>query len=210
MPDDKSEKKTLKEILSFLPTLVNDIKKADEKLEVKETLDDEQYFRRTYVRTFLPMLEGIVYGTKMALFGITCSPNFKNINKLNDPDVFILRGLTYDLKRNGQVHEIQKYFNIEDDLKFTVKSFNRVLGANINLGVGTSEGWDNFIKTKKIRNSIVHPKNSTDLNISNEDWERIRSASSWFYDIFAEMLLALQDFSKNQKCSVDLKRRDDE
>jgi len=205
MTDDISEKKTLKEILSFLPTLVNDIKKAGEKLEVKEKLDDEQYFRRTYVRTFLPMIEGIVYGIKTALFEIACPPNFKNVNHLNGPDLFILTGLTYELK-NGQVREKQKYFNIEDDLKFTIRSFNSVLKADIILGVGTQD-WRNFVKTKKIRNYIMHPKNSAALNISDEDWKSIRSVSSWFYEIFAEILHGLQEFSKNQKCFVDFKEK---
>ncbi len=200
MQDDRSEKKTLREILCFLPTLVDDIRIAGEKLDVEEKLDNEQYFRRSYIRTFLPMMEGVVYGIKMALFGIAGTPNFRNVDHLNGPDLFILRGLTYDLKRNGEVDEKRKDFVPEDNLKFTIKSFNRVLGANINIGVGTQD-WVNFVRTKKIRNGIMHPKHSADLNISDEDWECIRSVSSWFYEIFAEMLLALQDFSKDQKSS---------
>lgn len=209
MQGDKSKKQTLQDILCFLPILVDDIKIAGEKLDVKEKLDNEQYFRRSYIRTFLPMIEGVVYGIKMALFGIASTRDFKNIDHLNVPDLLILRGLTFDLKRNGKVHETKKRFEIKSNLKFTVESFNFVLGANINLGVGTQD-WANFVRVKEIRDGIMHPKNSADLNISDEDWERIRCVSSWFYKIFAEMLLALQGFSKNQKCSVDFKGKKDE
>ena len=183
-------KKSLKQILALLPALVEDVKTA------KEKLDDQQYSRRAYVRALFAMIEGVTYAMKLALFVI--ARNFGKHSDISIPELVMLKGTTFDLNDKGKVQEKEKHFRIQDNLKFTVKSVNRVLGTSINLGVDTQD-WTNFVRTVKIRNNVTHPKSLDDLVISDEDLECIHSVKSWFNEIVAAMMIALKNFdwSKN-------------
>lgn len=187
-------KKSLQQILELLPALVEDVKTAEKKL------DNQQYSRRVYVRTLFAMIEGVTYAMKLALFVI--ARNFGNPGKLNVPDLAMLKGSTFYLNDKGEVQEKEKHFRIQDNLKFTVKSVNRVLGSSIDLGIGTQD-WTNFFGTVKIRNNVTHPKNLSDITISDEDLERIRSVNSWFNGIVKEMMGALRKWrqcTENSDC----------
>ncbi len=179
-------KKKLQQILDILPTLVDDVKIAEEKL------DDQQYSRRVYVRTLFAMIEGVIYAMKVALFGIG-----RSSGSLKVPDLVVLKESTFDLSSKGEVQEKAKYFRVSDNLKFTIKSVKRVLGSSIDLGVGT-QNWMNFVGAVKIRNAVTHPKNLSDLTISDEDLECIRSVNVWFNQIVAAMMGALANFFKEE------------
>jgi hypothetical protein len=183
-------KKSLQEILGILPILIKDVTISEEKL------DNQDYSRRAYVRALFAMIEGVTYAMKLALFVIARSSG--KTGNLKIPDLVVLKGSTFDLNDKGEVQEKEKHFRISDNLKFTVKSVNRVLGSSIDLGIGT-QNWTNFTKSVKIRNNITHPKNLADLVISDKDLECIRSVNSWFNDIVVAMMATLKNFdwSKN-------------
>lgn len=182
-------KKSLQQILGFLPTLVNDVKTAEEKL------DGQQYSRRVYVRTLFAAIEGVTYGMKEALFGIG-----RSSGNLNVPELVVLKESIFDLDNNGKIQEKQKHFGIPENLRFTVRLIERVLGPRIDLCIGTQD-WTNFIRTVKLRNNVTHPKNPNDLTISDEDLERIRSVNSWFNRIVTEMMGALRKWGQSTKDS---------
>jgi len=183
-------KKSLRQILELLPVLVEDVKTSEEKL------DNQQYSRRVYVRTLFAMIEGVTYAMKLALFII--ARNFSKPSDITVPELVILKGSIFDLNDKGEVREREKHFRIHNNLKFTVKLVNRVLGSSIDLGVDTQD-WTNFVSTAKIRNNVTHPKNLDDIVISDEDLKCIRSVNSWFNDIVGAMMTALKNFdwSKN-------------
>ncbi len=178
-------KKNLKQILELLLDLVNDMKTAEEKM------DNQQHSRRVYVRTLFAMIEGVTYAMKVALFGIG-----REYCRLKVPDLVVLKGSTFDLNNKGEIQEKPKHFQIPGNLRFTVRSVERVLESRIDLGVGTQD-WTKFKKAVTIRNHITHPKNSRDFDISDEDLECIRSVNSWFNNIVQAMMDALTNFSEN-------------
>jgi hypothetical protein len=191
-------KKSLQEILELLPALVEDVKKAEEKL------DNQQYSRRVYVRALFAMIEGTIYAMKIALFGIAHSSS--NSNKLKVPDLVVLKGSSFDLDDKGEVQEKEKYFRISDNLKFTVKLVNRLLLSSIDLGVGT-QNWMHFVRTVKIRNKVTHPKNLNDLSISDKDLDCIRSVNSWFNEIIKLMMASLKKFFCGNGVNIGLQKR---
>lgn len=181
-------KKSIQQILALLPALVEDMKTVEEKL------DNQQYTRRAYVRSLFAMIEGVTYAMKIAIFGIARSP--VNHGNLEVPDLVVLKGSTFDLNDKGEIQEKEKHFRISDNLRFTIKSINRVLGSSIDLG-GT-QNWANFVRAVKIRNHVTHPKNLDDLNISDENLECIRAVNSWFNDIVVAMMAGLKNFNWNK------------
>ena len=185
-------KKSIQQILELLPVLVEDVKIAEDKLDV------QQYSRRVYVRTLFAMIEGVTYAMKQALFVI--ARNFSISGEITIPDLVILKGSTFDLNDKGEFLEKEKYFRIKDDLKFTVKATNRILGSNIEHGFNTKD-WANFVSMVKIRNNVTHPKNLVDISISDNDLKCIRSLNSWFNGIVEAMMIALNtfDWSKRKK-----------
>lgn len=175
-------KKTLQQILGLLPTLVEDVNTAEEKL------DGQQYSRRVYVRTLFAMIEGVTYAMKLALFGIG-----REYCKLKVPDLVVLKESTFDLNPKGKIQEKPKHFRTADNLRFTVRTVEHVLKSSIDLGVGTQD-WTNFKKAIKIRNHITHPKKPEDFVISDAELKCICSVNSWFNEIVKEMMKALTDY----------------
>lgn len=180
-------KKSLKQILVILPTLVKDVGIAEGKL------DNQQYSRRVYVRTLFAAIEGVTYAMKQALFAIG-----RSSQKLEIRELFVLKESAFDLNNKGEIQERPKYFRIPENLQFTVSCIERVLGSYIDIGIGTQD-WTNFIRIVKLRNDVTHPKNLSDINISDENLEHIRSVKLWFERIVTEMMEALRKWGQSQK-----------
>lgn len=187
-------KKTLQQILGLLPTLVEDVNTAEEKL------NGQQYSRRVYVRTLFAMIEGVIYAMKLALFVIG-----REYCKLKVPDLVVLKESTFDLNPKGEIQEKPKHLRTADNLRFTVRTIERVLKSSINLGVGTQD-WTNFKKGIKIRNHITHPKKREDFVISDAELRCICSVNSWFNEIVKEMMKALTDYFNSGDGTTELCR----
>ncbi len=180
--------KTLQEILDLLPILVDDMKTAEELLDK----NDQEYYRRTFVRTLFAMIEGSVHAMKIALFAIGQSSG-----ALNVPELVVCKESSFNLNERGKIKERAKRFRISENLRFTVNVIEHLLGAKIDLGVGTQD-WNSFKKAIKIRNSVTHPKDSADLIISNADLKCIRSVNLWFNGIVVAMMDALRGYFKQK------------
>ncbi len=174
-------KKSLQQIFELLPTLVNNVKIAE------DNIDDKQYSRRVYIRTLFAMIEGSIYAMKIALFGIG-----RESGSIKVPDLVVLKESSFDLSKNGKVKEKAKFFRIPENLRFTIRTIKHLLGKEIELGVGNQD-WENLKKSIKIRNKVTHPKSLKDLNISDEALECIRSVNLWFNQIVSDMMMALKD-----------------
>jgi hypothetical protein len=194
MQSEKSVKttKTFQEILGLLPHLVKDVEKSERKL------NNQGYSRRVYVRTLFAMIEGVIYAMKQVLFVIARSSS--KISKLKIPDLVVLKESTFYLNDKGEIKEKEKHYRTSENLKFTARMVNKVLGTNINLGIGT-QNWLNFRKALKIRNNVTHPKNRNDLEISEEDLQCIHCVNLWFNEIVQVIMVSLKNFdwSKNVK-----------
>ena len=69
------------------------------------------------------------------------------------------------------------------DYTITTSDFGKI----IELGVGSSK-WDDFTKPIKLRNRITHPKQTTDILISDDELQLAVDVNAWFNQIINEVI----------------------
>jgi hypothetical protein len=137
--------------------------------------DENQFWRRTFIRTLFATIEGINYQFKrLALCVADCSAL-----KLDTATETLLKEESYELKNNGQVKTSKAKLRTADNLLFSWNIVGVVCEVT-NKVDQSGDDWQNFIESIKIRDRITHPKHLEDLNISDSNSETIFRTYFWF------------------------------
>ncbi len=112
-------------------------------------------------------------------------------------ELALLREESYDLDDKGRVITKQSNLQILKNIKFTFEAFSKYFGAGFRLKLDDM-GWESFLKAIKIRNRLMHPKSALDLNVSDEEFDIIRRANSWFESNINLALDSASDILENQ------------
>jgi hypothetical protein len=147
-----------------------------------ETLLDEkatQFFRRAYIRSIFASIEGTVWLIKQVC--LKAKPH-RGHRLIGVAEYALLTDQSYELKNNGEPSVQTKYLKLPDNLRFTAKVVQRLFGARLELGVGTTK-WDDFLKAVRIRNRITHPKTAEELTITDDEISLCKEVSSWFNEL---------------------------
>ena len=171
------KKKTRKQILEPLPEMLRDVAACEEYLT-----DGKQPSRRSYVRSLFAMIEGSIHCLKELEFAELYSKEKKYIRTL-----VALKGVSFEVKPNGGINETDKFLQTSTNLRFMAKQFEAIFGKKLELGVGSSK-WADFTKAIKLRNRITHPKQTTDLHISDDEIKLAVDVNAWFNQIIKEVI----------------------
>lgn len=171
--------------------------KADEELtgvrgnlleDVKSSYDlilsnDNQGWRRAYVRAVFASIEGSIFLVKQVIFSHV---ELESIDLSSAERAFLLEE-TYQLDDQGNV-SIKPHYGIRltQNIRFVWNLTTRVFGNNEILNVAGSE-WNSLQEAIKVRNRITHPKSSTDLLMSDEDLKHTVVAFEWIKSIIDEL-----------------------
>lgn len=184
---------TIGKIKKGLELLLEDAAESEKMLTDQR---DSQFFRRIYVRSVFTTIEGGIWVLKQVCLKANSIDGTKR--KITISEYIILTEKSYDLKGNGNVRVTSKTINLLDNIKYTFKTINTLFEGEINIGVG-NQSWERLIIAKNIRNRITHPKNETDLNISDEEILICEAVSSWFsYLVYECFMLFLKAEKKNK------------
>lgn len=187
----------------FEETIV--MKAVDELREIQESLgqdilictkmleqEDNQFWRRTLVRSSFAFIEGMVHRMKQLAFEV-CS--YEGIS-LSRSEAAMLLEEGYELNDKGEAISKMNYMHITKNVRFAFKLLARAYGVNHELKVDDA-GWDNFKKALKIRDRLMHPKSSSDLNVDDADGTTVGEAFGWFgqnaHDLQAKMVSSLDE-----------------
>jgi hypothetical protein len=173
MENDKSSKPFSREIFG-------DVREATKQLEN----DDSQYQRRAFIRTFFSAVEAVINTLKR-----TCvlGPKYT----FSDAEKACLKEESYTLDHKGEPSIRALFIPTKANLRFAITMFAKNKGRTAIINVGTI-GWECFAATVEIRNRIVHPKDGTDLRITDTEMEQARKAAGWFFDTVEENLDLLE------------------
>jgi hypothetical protein len=157
------------------------MKLLEDGVEAEGLLDekDNQFFRRTYIRSIFASIEGTIWLIKQVC--LKAKPH-RGHRLIGVAEYALLTDHSYELKNNGEPSVQTKHLKLPDNLRFTVNVVQRLFGARLELGVGTTK-WDNFLKTVRIRNRVTHPKTAEELTITDEEIALCKEVSSWFNDL---------------------------
>lgn len=153
---------------------------------------DDQFYRRSYIRSTVAAIEGIVWLLKQTCLKAAGEAR----SRLSVAEYAMLSDATYELTNNGEVRTQTKFLKLAENLRFAVNTCNRLFGTAIDLQVGTSS-WEEFRTSTTIRNRITHPKDIRELQITDNEIAMCKRVVSWFNQRIWELIDALSDQSRN-------------
>jgi len=150
----------------------------------KELEHDTQFNRRTCFRTFFAFVEGAVFILKRNVLLL----HEKGIAHFSQAELALLHEEQYDLNKKGEVKTPRpKFLRLPDNVLFSCKVYAKAYQLSYKLDV-SGEGWGSFRKALAVRNRIMHPKHSNDLEIKDEEMKDIDKAFEWYTKTMGELI----------------------
>src|SRR5690242_5187582 len=120
-----------------------------------------QVVRRAFVRAVLAAIEGHIYWMKQEAL------NAHNRRvQFSSEEIALLREEAYNLSNNGTVSVKKAKLRLIDNLKFAFKMMAKAGLSAHSLNLST-KGWNQFLHAVKIRDRLMHPKQSSDFNVAD-------------------------------------------
>jgi hypothetical protein len=175
----------LGEITQPLLKLLEDTGEAEAFLDKHNT----QFARRAYIRSIFAYIEGAIWLLKQSCLRVVLE---QKVRILKPADYALLKDVGFELKSNGEPFEQPKFLRLPENVRFTFRTFNRLFSASIDLGIG-SKKWDDFLAAIAMRHRVTHPKNPTDIDISDAEIEKAKEVSGWFNEIVSNCIETMHD-----------------
>ncbi len=156
---------------------------CDELLAAHRLLSDcdTAFNRRTLVRTSFAAIEGVTFMLKSYALARLRGDN------ISAAEAALLREESFTLDGRGRIQVQQRLLPIESNIRFAFSMFGRAKGKEVELDC-SGQHWQTFKKAITVRNRIVHPKTTDELQISDEELACTTTAARW---IIATMMLGV-------------------
>ena len=164
----------LYELAEIMNILEQDVKKL-----IESGKDDQadQTWRRSAYRAVFSWIEGVVYQMKQVA---VCTQGGFYQARFSRAEIAFLQEESYYLDDKGRVKtKYNNFSEIDKNLRFAYAKLIEGLQLSINLEVG-GQGWEAFKEAKKIRNNLTHPKNSSELLVTDENMQVLSDTIQWF------------------------------
>ena len=141
---------------------------------------------RTYVRSFISMVEGITFRTRQILLERYLE---KKID-LTPEQIIVLSEISVELKDNGSIKKRQKFYDLKSMMLFTYKTYCGLYNKlNTYEKYLSDSKFNDFNESIKMRNRITHPKTGKDIFINGKDIQTVMSAGDWFHIFTFEIFM---------------------
>jgi hypothetical protein len=155
---------------------------------VETQRSNEGYVRRNYVRAVFAAIEGSTYGLKRVVLQLWEHKQ----SKLNADELEFLIETGIDKKGKSK----KRFLPFDKNIKFVFEVFAKMHDF-ISTADYNHKGWTVLLDTAEIRNRLMHPKSSKDLDISDTDLDKIREAADWYFSTRNQLVeLATNEFKK--------------
>jgi hypothetical protein len=162
--------KSLQEIREMILILGQDCKEHYEAIQI----NNSQTHRRAYVRSVFAFIEGVLHRTKVATVHLGMLLGGISIHEL-----VVLEGTQLEVNDNGDVTSKPLYPAFLSNIKLTFRTFSKSIGSSFNLNLA-GQGWQHLREAVKVRDRLMHPKEVTDLQVSDAEIEATKKAFDWF------------------------------
>lgn len=172
---------------------------------IERGLDEKwqsQFWRRALFRAVFAHIEGILYQLKQIAFqtqGTRFDCNFALA------EVALLKEETYSLNENGTIRiKTDDFPRFKSNFRFVFSIVIKAFQLQFRIDFDNDSGWSQLNEALKIRNRLTHPKESSQLIVTDKELETLNKVDVWFasqvQSLFGEIT---QVFSKG---SLDVKR----
>lgn len=160
----------------LMGTLFNDVSVSESLM--KENYSD--YSKRIYARSVFSFIEGFLHDQRGVM-----KEKYKSDRKLTSEiamKIMLLDEVKLDIEPNGKIKE--KPFNVAfmNNCAFVVRTTADYFGLPAD-EYFSQNGWQEMRKALAVRHRITHPKNASDLTISEIEIGMIRGALTWLINV---------------------------
>jgi hypothetical protein len=164
---------------SFMGILIHDVIAALERREA----NDDQTSRRDLVRTTFAAIEGVVWIYREDVRSVA-----NTIEPLSPIVELAFAEKTYSVDERGYVQEQPRFISMSAMIRLASRVAEQIC-PELKIDFGVS-GWTDLQLAIKVRNRITHPKNISDLDVTNGDIKITESALLWFLNLQVNVMSA--------------------
>lgn len=162
---------------TFVHILVEDVIAAQKRLASIKS----DSIRRELIRTVFSGIEGLNWKLKQDVF-----EHADSIAKLSIHEMAALREETYSLDDRGIVKTQPRFFPLPSAIRMVINIVKRYRpGYEVDFN---HVAWSNLKVSIEVRNRLVHPKDKSDLAVSDEEVKKCLSAFMWLLALVVEVL----------------------
>lgn len=159
--------------------LSRDLQKCISRLKLKES----QFWRRAFARAEFAWIEGVCHCMKCCAF----AGRFQEGVKFSTGELQFLSGMRFQLGDGGVVKEQPIKTNFLYNIQFSFRVFAMIHYAEYKLSTSDAQ-WKTLRDSVKIRNRLMHPKNKSDLIVSNVEEIILLDTHEWFLCKLAQLM----------------------
>jgi len=179
-------KKTESDALNkFVTELDNNLKELRDMAQVLGQDCHEQYLaiqshnnqmhRRAYVRSVFAFIEGILHRMKRTALHLG-----NTLGTLLIAEMILIDGASFDIDDKGEVIARPFFIKFLNNIKFSFRVYSKIVGSSFKLNLGEN-GWQKLQEALKVRDRLMHPKETTDLDVTDAEIEATKKAFDWFF-----------------------------
>jgi len=142
-------------------------------LDVLEA-DGKQIHRRAYVRAVFAFMEGVIHWQKMSTLNLGIL-----FGKVTLHELVVLEGINLKINDKGDVESYSDFPKFLNNIKFAFKIYSKSIDSDFELSLG-GVGWQSVQKAVKIRDRLMHPKEPSQLIVTNEEAVILKKLSIGF------------------------------
>jgi hypothetical protein len=172
--------------ISFTQQLIGDHVLIRERLEKSDT----QSNRREFIRATFAAVEGLLWQLKT---GLTLNPAI--VGQLTHHEFAALQEETYFVDDRGKVRPQPRFLPISTSIRLVVDLIQK-FRPQYQLDF-THMGWQCLRNAVDVRNRIVHPKELSELTISDSDVRDCGAGFAWFLAFVIEVMQEHVDHAKS-------------
>src|SRR6266404_2408751 len=129
---------------------------------------------RMLVRSIFSTIEGIVYSMKQ--LAISAS---RIEGTLRLPELILCREKSFHITGKGEAKVKSAKLRFVDNLRFAFVVLAKALQLSFKLNTNCVS-WNHFVVSIRIRDRLAHPKQPSDLELSDEEIGRVIESYQWF------------------------------
>lgn len=141
--------------------------------------DEMQYQLRQSFRTNFALVEGLTFRMKQLAGHST--------TEFSRAERALLLNESYGLNSKGEAHVKEPKLEFGANVRFAFSTYAKYMESPFVLDVNGRE-WSQLLECAIVRNRLMHPKSSTDLQIKQNEADALRDAIGWFVASFRKLL----------------------
>lgn len=170
----------------FLGSLMSDVDDAMR----RQRAENSPTSRRALIRALIATVEGLAWIYREHVLHIA-----NEIDVLTEMEKAALSETVFTVDDTGRISEQRRFLSTVAAIRLTSR-IARKFAPDAEPDFGGS-GWVDLKETIFLRNRITHPKEQTDLEISESDIDRAISAFHWFAEVVIDVLAASNNAFRN-------------